>query len=110
MKSCKIIFENEQTNVAMQHAEPPASFRLFQNHPNPFNSKTKISFEIKNRTKIHLKIYNIAGHCIQTLVNQHTPAGKYTVTWDASGLPSGIYFCRLETEDFILNRKMILMK
>jgi len=91
------------------------SFSLGQNFPNPFNPSTTIDFEIppagqKNAFDVILKIYDINGRLVNTLVNKNLRTGSYKVTFDAGGLPSGAYFYRLQAGDFIQTRKMILIK
>ncbi|MBN1995953.1 T9SS type A sorting domain-containing protein [candidate division KSB1 bacterium] len=88
----------------------PLEFKLDQNYPNPFNTETKIAFDIKIQTHVILKIVDIKGQHIKTLVDQNQPEGKYTVTWNASGFPSGIYLCRLQAGEYIETKKLILQK
>ena len=86
------------------------NFSLFQNYPNPFNPATNIKYQIANNSFVELKIYSILGKEITTLVNEKQKPGTYEVTFDGSGLSSGIYFYRLITEGFSETRKMILLK
>jgi predicted esterase len=86
------------------------SFRLNQNYPNPFNSSSVIKYSIPNSSKVIIKIFDVLGTEIQTLVNEEKPAGTYEVTWQATNLPSGIYFYRLQAGNFIDTKKMILLK
>jgi hypothetical protein len=86
------------------------SFSLFQNYPNPFNPETTIGFSIPKISEVTLKIYNILGEEIGTIVNKEKPAGSYKLVFDASQLSSGIYFYQLQTDDFIETKKMILMR
>ncbi|TNF45926.1 MAG: T9SS type A sorting domain-containing protein, partial [Bacteroidetes bacterium] len=79
-----------------------------QNYPNPFNSKTTIKYSVPESSKVVLKIYNLLGKEIETIVNEQKPAGTYEVTWNAAGFPNGIYFYRLQAGDFLFTRKMIL--
>ena len=93
----------------------PLAFQLAQNHPNPFNPQTRISYAIKKTMLVNLKIYDTYGKLITTLVQQSQPAGSYVVTWNAqqkTGMPlaAGIYFIRLETEGGIATRKALLLK
>ncbi len=95
-------------------AVPTVSY-LNQNYPNPFNPGTNISFDLSKQGQIKLVIYNIRGEKVRTLVNSKQEAGTYHLTWngtDDNGSPvaSGMYFCRLETEDQHFNRKMLLIK
>ena len=88
----------------------PFTYNLEQNFPNPFNPTTKIMYQIANRGFVSLRVYNILGNKVATLVNEEKPAGIYIVEFDASSLPSGIYFYHLQTGSFISTKKLILMK
>ena len=88
----------------------PFTYNLEQNFPNPFNPTTKIRYQIANRGFVSLRVYNILGNKVATLVNEEKPAGIYIVEFDASSLPSGIYFYHLQTGSFISTKKLILMK
>ncbi|NUO80119.1 glycosyl hydrolase 53 family protein [candidate division KSB1 bacterium] len=93
----------------------PISFQLAQNHPNPFNPQTEISYTIKQTTFVNLKVYDVHGKLITALVQQSLPAGNYAVTWNAqqnvsTPLVSGLYFIRLETNHGMQTRKAILLK
>lgn len=90
--------------------EIPRSFILNQNYPNPFNPSTKISFDIPQQSFTRLSIFNILGEEVSVVLNETIPAGKYEAEFDASGLPSGTYFYRLNSGDFSETRKMILIK
>jgi len=88
----------------------PAEFILLQNYPNPFNPTTKINYQIPELNFVNLKIYDILGSEIATLVNEEKPIGSYEFEFDATALPSGIYFYRLQAGSFIETKKMVLMK
>jgi hypothetical protein len=88
----------------------PLTFQLEQNYPNPFNPSTKISFQISQNDFVSLKVYNILGNEVATLVNENKSAGKYEVSFDASSLSSGTYFYKLQTGSFVESKKMILLK
>jgi hypothetical protein len=88
----------------------PNEFSLEQNYPNPFNPSTTIRFSIPTAASVQLKVYNILGNEIATIVNRKMPAGKYNVEYDASNHPSGIYFYTLTTNDFSETKKMTLIK
>jgi parallel beta-helix repeat protein len=90
--------------------ELPSGFALYQNYPNPFNPVTSIQFVISNRQFVSLNVYDILGNKVAALVNEAKPAGLYQVEFEASNLSSGIYFYRLETEEFISTKKMILLQ
>jgi hypothetical protein len=89
---------------------PPASYALHQNYPNPFNPSTKISFDLPRRDFIVLKIFNLLGEEVTTLVNDYRNAGTYTVEFNAGGLSSGIYFSRLTLGSYSEQRKMLLIR
>lgn len=88
----------------------PLNYSLSQNFPNPFNPVTNIYFEIPMVSYITLKVYNILGEVVKTLIDERREAGKYHIQFDASALSSGVYFYRLQANDFVQTRKFILMK
>ena len=88
----------------------PDGFILAQNYPNPFNPTTTISFSIPSSGFTSLKIYDVLGNEVATLVNEVQPAGKYEVTFNASSLSSGTYFYKLQAGNFIETKKMILVR
>ena len=88
----------------------PNNIRLLQNYPNPFNPTTRIKYEIPQLTNSSLVVYDVLGNEIATLVNDEKPAGIYDVEFDATGLPSGIYFYQLKVENYIQTKKMMVIK
>jgi Secretion system C-terminal sorting domain len=90
--------------------EFPEMFTLSQNYPNPFNPSTNIRLAISSRQFVSIKVYDVLGNEIATLVNQQKPAGIYEVEFDATGLPSGVYFYQLKAGPFLETKKMVLMK
>jgi hypothetical protein len=90
--------------------EYPKEFVLKQNYPNPFNPTTTIRYVIPERALVTIKIYDILGDEITTLVNEEKPIGNYEVDFIASNLSSGVYFYRLTAGDFIQSKKMILLR
>ena len=93
----------------------PQEYVLYNNYPNPFNPETNIKYEIPENSNVTIKIYNMLGHEVKTLINEEKTAGIYQVQWDGrddSGqfMASGMYVYRLFTDDFIASRKMSLMK
>jgi len=105
--------------VSVQNEETiPNAFSLEQNYPNPFNPSTKIRFTIpsviasaaKQSQFVSLKVYDVLGNEVTTLVNEDKPAGNYEVNFDARGLTSGIYFYKLSAGSFSQTKKMLLIK
>ena len=93
----------------------PTAFALHPNYPNPFNPTTNIAFALPVDSKVSLKIYNVAGQLVRTVVNQTMPAGNHTVTWDGTNssgdkVASGIYFYRLNADSFSKTMKMVMTK
>jgi photosystem II stability/assembly factor-like uncharacterized protein len=95
----------------------PEEFLLYQNYPNPFNPSTKIKFRIANTGFVNMKIYDVLGNEAATLINKEMQIGSYEVEFDASGLPSGIYFYKLATvptgrqaDSFVATKKMVLLR
>jgi len=90
--------------------EIPSTLELHQNYPNPFNPTTHIRFGISESSVINLKIFNTEGIEVKVLLAGKLQPGIYEVMWDASGLPSGVYFCSLDCGSYSETRKMILLK
>lgn len=93
----------------------PEKSSLYQNFPNPFNPETTISFDISNKSEVTLKIYNILGKEVKTLLNKQLPAGSYNLEWDGADnagnlVSSGIYFYNLTSDNISLSKKMVLLK
>jgi len=100
--------------TAVENAIAPKEFSLLQNYPNPFNPSTKIEYSLANAAQVSLKIYNVLGNEVATLVNERQEAGSYTVSFGINNgtfsLSSGVYFYRLETGSFVSTKKLVLMK
>lgn len=99
----------ENVNVILKE------FSLAQNYPNPFNPTTKIKYEIPDQVrndniKVQLKVYDVLGKEVVTIVNEYKPAGKYETEFNADNLASGVYFYRLQAGLFIQTKKMLLLK
>ncbi|MBK9099654.1 MAG: T9SS type A sorting domain-containing protein [bacterium] len=85
-------------------------FNLMQNYPNPFNPSTVISYQLSVSGDVTLKVFDILGNEVATLVNELKPAGNYEVEFDASSLTSGVYFYKLQAGTFVDTKKMVLLK
>jgi len=85
-------------------------YALHQNYPNPFNPSTEIVYDVLDLTHVTLKVYNVMGQEVATLVNQDMNTGRYAVTFDASGLTSGLYFYTVSMGDFTATKKMLLVQ
>ncbi len=85
-------------------------FQLYQNYPNPFNPFTKISYQIPQQGFVTLKIFDVLGREIATLVNEEKPEGRYEVNFSSKGIASGVYIYRMKVNDFIESKKMILLR
>jgi len=92
--------------------QEPAAYELRQNYPNPFNPSTTIGFTLAGQATgwVNLTVYNLIGQAVATVVDGMLPAGSHTVTFDAAGIPSGVYVYRLEAEGFTRSRAMVLMR
>jgi hypothetical protein len=104
--SVKILSVTDADEKSIQ----PNDFILYQNYPNPFNPSTKISWQSSIGCRQSLKVYDVNGKEVEILFDEYKPAGNYEVRFDASGLPSGIYFYKLESGSFSKTKKMILLK
>ncbi|MEK9138397.1 MAG: choice-of-anchor D domain-containing protein [Bacteroidota bacterium] len=88
----------------------PQTYTLFQNYPNPFNSTTRIEFQIPRQAHVELKVFDLLGRVVATLVNEEMAPGAYRKTFDGSALASGVYFYRLWAGDFVLCKKLVLLR
>ena len=105
------------TGVESVSSEVPESYSLGQNYPNPFNPRTVVSFSLPVVSNVTLKIYDVQGREVRTLVNERMQAGRYEVDFDASGMNSGVYFYQMtvhhggsSTGNFTETRRMMLLK
>ncbi|MDP2598494.1 MAG: T9SS type A sorting domain-containing protein [Candidatus Liptonbacteria bacterium] len=108
-KVWRVIFSGT-TGVEMISDAIPSGFTLHQNYPNPFNPSTTIEFTIPDRTFITVKVVNTIGQEVVTLVEEEVSAGVHRTVWNAEGLPSGVYFARLEAKSFVVTKKMVLLR
>jgi len=102
--------DGNPTGIIPISGEVPAAFSLSQNYPNPFNPSTNFNFALPKSTFVSIKIYDVIGREVAVLSNDVRPAGTYKVEFDASNLPSGIYFYSLQTSEFTNTKKMMLVK
>jgi hypothetical protein len=111
--------EFEGISISLSQVAPqemlPKSFALKQNAPNPFNPQTRIDYDIPKATHVHLDIYNVLGQRVNTLVNEYQEAGSKSVVWNGrdntgSEVASGIYFYRLDADQFSATKKMMMLK
>ncbi|MFC2092941.1 T9SS type A sorting domain-containing protein [Bacteroidota bacterium] len=98
------------TNIAGNNSEVPAEFKLHQNYPNPFNPVTKISYDIPKSGIVSLKVYDVLGNEVSSLVDGFIPAGEYDYDFNASDLSSGVYYYKLVAGEYNSTKKMILLK
>ena len=105
LASHKLITDVEQNTNSI-----PKQFRLEQNYPNPFNPTTTIEFALPQRSAVTLKLLDILGREVATLVDDELEAGVHKVSFDAKDLASGVYFYRIQAEGFVRARKLMLLK
>ena len=107
-----IIHKEDLNTVSVNDKENniASKYTLSQNYPNPFNPTTTIEFTLSQANQVTLKIYNNLGMEIETLASDILPAGTHHYNWNATGLASGMYFYRIETEDYTEAKKMMLVR
>jgi hypothetical protein len=111
-----LVFMQTTPDIVTGAATPSSDvYSLSQNYPNPFNPTTTIDYSLRDRSQVTLKIYNVAGQLIRTLVNDAKTAGAHTISWDGRNnagqtVSSGVYFYRLQAKEFVQTRKMVLLK
>ncbi len=98
------------TSVSSTFSDVDLNYRLEQNYPNPFNPKTIINYELGITNFVTLKIYDVLGNEVATLINEKQNSGSYSVNFDGANLPSGIYFYKLDAGNFSEVKKMTLLK
>ncbi len=98
------------TSVQSDAALVPGTVSLAQNYPNPFNPSTTISFSLPSKAFVSLKIFDVMGREVATLASEDMPTGKYSRTWNASEMPSGMYFYRLQVGSFTETKKLLLIR
>jgi photosystem II stability/assembly factor-like uncharacterized protein len=99
-----------KTGVAIPSEEIPTVFALAQNFPNPFNPSTVVRYDLPFTSEVRLVVCDILGRQVSVLVNERKDAGMHQVSFDASGLPSGVYFYRIQAGDFVSTKRMVVLK
>jgi hypothetical protein len=107
---CQVHLFAENLSGGLKNNYIVHSFELYQNYPNPFNPSTTIEFDLPKSGEVSLKVFNILGEEVATLVSERLSTGSYSYEWDASNLASGIYLYRLQAGDYVETRKMVLMR
>jgi hypothetical protein len=114
--SVRIVPTNDQPPAppaeltSMMNDGLPTEFALGQNYPNPFNPNTNIKYQIPSTNQVTLRVFDLLGREVATLVNDVKEPGAYTVRLDATGFASGVYFYRLKAGDFVQTKRMLLMR
>jgi hypothetical protein len=98
------------TRVEDRESERPVAFSMSQNFPNPFNPTTAVSYQLSAVSFVTLQVFDLFGREVAVLVNDVRPVGIHTVRWDASALPTGVYFCRFRANGVVQTRRMMLLK
>lgn len=104
------VLKTTEVELPANIRELPHSFMLKQNYPNPFNPSTMISFDLPKKSFVSLKIFDALGREAASILSEEMLAGSYTKQWNANGLPSGFYFCRLQADNFVDTKKLILLR
>lgn len=102
--------ESSAVSISDGNAETPSGFKLYNNYPNPFNPTTQIRYEIGQTSDVSIKVYDVLGRQVQTLIDSRQNPGSYTLSFDASALSSGIYFYRIQAGSFVDVKQMTLIK
>lgn len=105
-----VVYELTGTDVAVTPDEVPDRFSLGQNYPNPFNPTTTISYTLTESGHVTLEVFTLAGQRVSVLADEARPAGEHTVSWDATGLSSGMYIYQIRASSYSETRKMMLLK
>jgi hypothetical protein len=98
------------TSVNTLSIDVPAQFALSQNYPNPFNPSTTISFSLPSKSLVTMKIFDVMGREVSTVVSEEMPPGNYSRLWNASGFASGVYFYRIQAGAYVETKRLVIMK
>ena len=108
---CLVVYESDTIVVAVNPpSELPGKFELFQNYPNPFNPSTRIKYNVPLATHVRIKVFNLLGQEVATLVDERKTRGSYETQWNSRAFPSGVYFYQLTAEHQMMVRKMLLLR
>jgi hypothetical protein len=107
-----VVFEHEAISIDIS---VPETFELSQNYPNPFNPETKIRYQLPQTTDVLIRIYDVLGRTVRTMVNEKIDAGYHIITWDATNdagvrISSGVYYYRIVAGEYTITKKMLLLK
>jgi photosystem II stability/assembly factor-like uncharacterized protein len=103
-------YNRDAIGVGNLNENIPSEFSLLQNYPNPFNASTKFKYQISKLSDVQIVVYDVLGREAATLVNEKLKPGTYEVQWDAANYPSGVYYYRMQSGDFSVSRRMVLLK
>jgi hypothetical protein len=101
---------NLKKESANGSSQLPTEYGMDQNYPNPFNPTTQINYQLPENNHVTLQVYDVLGNLVTTLINNEVEAGYHSITWNASGIASGIYFYTLRSGSFVATKKLILLK
>ena len=99
-----------ETSIENEISGIPNKFKLIHNYPNPFNLVTTIEYSLPQDTHVTITICSVSGKKVNVLKDKYQPAGNYSITWNAIGMPSGLYFCTMKANSFTQTKKMVLVK
>jgi hypothetical protein len=105
-----VYWDTTAVGIKQDEGLMPENFTLHQNYPNPFNPETTINYTLPESGIVQVKIFDVLGHELKTLVNEFSGSGRHSVKWDGSSYSSGVYFCSITFNGKMLNNKMLLMK
>jgi hypothetical protein len=98
------------TSIEKNDRMIPSEFKLLKIYPNPFNPITTIKYTLEKPGHVYIKIYNLNGQEVETLINRYHIAGEHQIIWQPKGIPSGLYYCRLNAGEFSETKKVVLLK
>lgn len=110
IRNCGIACASTEYNISFNETELPDEYSVSQNFPNPFNPTTNIKYSIPQDNYVSIKIYNLLGKEVMNLINDFKKAGSYSISFDGSNLPSGVYYYKIKAGEFVQIRKMVLIK